>query len=196
MATTNIRTLAELREDIKVEARVKGSDNLDSWIDSLVNEILTSALQNKRYFEMLVLNEEIPTVAETDAYDLPDDFMAIRAVRYVTASGSSRSLNDKNHYVQIPRGRSPRYYEVIGENSIIISPILDMPDDDTISIDYYRYPETLTEEDEIPVPKLIAHIKQKAIARTLNYNKELQEMALLQTEAGVNEARGHVAENG
>jgi len=191
MATTNIRTLAQMREDIKTEARVKGSDNLDSWLNHLINELLTTALTNKRYFEMLVLNEEITTVADTAAYDLPDDFMAIQAVRYRTASGASRTLFDRNTYASVPAGRMPRYFDIAGENQIVISPILDMPDDETIVLDYFRYPEELTDDDPFPVPKLIAPVTQKAIARTMIYNRERAEAQALQGEGVINEARGH-----
>lgn len=190
MPTTNVKTYTVLRTEIKQEAKVEGADNLDQMVFDLIQEILTSACENKRYLEMLILNVEIPTVSLTSLYVLPTDFMAIRSVKYREGTFPLRVLHDRNLYVENPVSSNPRYYEVVG-NSISVTPSTNIPTGNGIVIDYYKYPNVIVAGDPFPIPKLIATVKQKVVARLHLYNKSLQVAQAFQAEGTANAAVGH-----
>jgi hypothetical protein len=188
MPTSNRPTLAELREQVKEEARVKGADNLDGFINTLLNELLVDYAQKNRYFEFLVTNYPITTLAATSGYDLPDDFMSMRLVRYRTATGWTRTLHPRSGFVDTPRGSIPRYYENSG-NQLMVFPVDDLLAGDTILVDYYKVPDTLTDADIFPVPRLVPTVKLAAITRVLIFNNEMAQAAALKGEATENEVR-------
>lgn len=187
-------TLATLRDQIKVESRVKGADNLDSFIDNTINELLLEYAQKNRYFEFLVTNSPITTLAETGSYDLPEDFMNWRLVRFKqTPTGYIRTLDNRSAFVNTPAGRHPRYFEVVGDQ-IQIFPYDDVPAGDTILLDYYKIPETLVSADPFPIPRLQPSIKREVIHRVLLYNRDLEVAAAHKGEAVMTEARSKPAD--
>lgn len=183
MPTSNHPTLSTLRDQIKQEGRVKGSDNLDGLIDAIVNELLLEYAQKNRYFELLVTNYPVTTIAETGSYALPNDFMAARLVRYkVERTGYIRTLNKRGGFIETAVGHQPRWYELAG-NEIIIFPVDDLEADNTILIDYYKVPSTLTDSDTFPISRLVPTIKLEAITRVLIYNEQMASAAALKGEA-------------
>lgn len=185
--------LSDLRTLIKREAKVEGSSNLDSWIDALVNELLTDFVLQKRYSEMLVTNEVITTIAGQENYALPDNFNFMRLVRYQATPprGNIRVLNPRNENVELVGIKGlPRFYELVGTD-LKVMPFEDTPADDSLLIDYYKYPDTLEAADAIPIPRLIAPIKLKAIYRTHIYNNNLQQAAALKGDSVEAETRSH-----
>lgn len=188
MPTSNRPTLAELRAQVKEEARVKGADNLDGFINTLINELLVDYAQKNRYFEFLVTNYPITTLAATSGYGLPDDFMSMRLVRYRTATGWTRTLHPRSQFVDTPQGSTPRYYENSG-NQLMVFPVDDLLAGDTILVDYYKVPDTLADADIFPVPRLVPTVKLAAITRVLIFNNEMAQAAALKGEATENEVR-------
>ncbi len=193
MPTSNHPTLAELRDQIKTEARVKGSDNLDSFIDTLINELLLDFAQKNRYFEFLVPNFSITTLAATGSYDLPADFMDMKLVRYRNANGYFRTINKRNGFIETANGTLPRWYELAG-GQIVIFPVDDLVADESLLIDYYKVPETLTDNDVFPVSRLLPTVKLTAISRVLIFNQDLATAAALKGEAVDNEVRSKPAD--
>lgn len=188
MPTSNRPTLAELRAQVKEEARVKGADNLDGFINTLINELLVDYAQKNRYFEFLVTNYPITTLAATSGYNLPTDFMSMRLVRYRTATGYTRTLHPRSQFVNTPRGSTPGYYENSG-NQLMVYPVDDLQAGDTILVDYYKVPDTLADADIFPVPRLVPTVKLAAITRVLIFNNEMAQAAALKGEATENEVR-------
>lgn len=189
MPTSVKPTLTELRDLIKIEARVKGSDNLDPWIDALVNELLCNYAQNNRYFEFLQTNQPVTTTLNNGLYPLPDDFIAMRLVRYKqTPRGYTYTLNPRPQYIETARGMRPKWYDVVGTN-IDIFPADDVPANDTLLLDYWSFPQTLTGPDVFPVPKLVTPVKLEAVRRTMLYNNNLQAAQLLKQDAQEHEVR-------
>lgn len=183
MPTYVTKTLAQLRVEIKKEGRVEGSDNLDEFIDNTVNELLSNYAQNNRYFELLVTNEVIPTILNTGTYALPDDFIAMRLVRYKQGNTSYiYTLNTRLDYIETPRGSRPKWYEIVGSNISIFASD-DIPANDSLLLDYYKFPQLLTSNSVFPIPKLVAPIKQEAIRRTLIFNSKLNEAQVFAGEA-------------
>lgn len=190
MPTSVTPTLAQLRELIKIEARVKGSDDLDSWIDALVNELLANYAQNGRYFEFLLTNQPVTTTLNNGTYALPDDFIAMRMIRYQENSNSRyiRTLNPRPQYIETARGQRPRWYELAG-SSILIFPFDDVPANDTLLLDYWSFPQTLINASVFPVPKLLTPVKLEAVRRTLIYNQQLEAAQILKGDAREHEVR-------
>lgn len=193
MPTSNHPTLAVLRDQIKVEARVKGSDNLDPFINATVNELLLDYAQKNRYFEFLQTNVPITTLEATGNYDLPDDFMDMKLVRHRNTNGYMRTLNRRNGFIETANGSLPRWYELAG-NQLVIFPVDDLVADETLLLDYYKVPETLTDNDPFPVSRLLPTVKLAAISRVLIYNQDLASAAALKGEAVENEVRSKPAD--
>lgn len=188
MPTSTKPTLAELREQIKIESRVDGADNLDVFIDGVINEQLTDYAQKNKYRELLVFNIIITTIAATGAYDLPEDFDKPFMIRYRNARGYQRTLNSRPSYIDQANGTMPRWFD-IGGDSISFFPFDDVPDDDTIILDYYKLPAMLTDDDIFPIPKLLANVKLETIRRVLIYHRKLNEAQVLKGDAVEMEAR-------
>lgn len=187
-------TLLQLRDLIKKEAKVEGSDNLDSWITDLINELLLNFILQKKYSELLLTNVSIAIVAAQESYALPANFNYMRLVRYQTTSnlGRIKTLLPRNEFVETTvTSGLPRFYEVVGFN-IKLLPYLDVLAGDTLLIDYYSYPVKLSDNaDVFPIPRLIAPVKQRAIYRTHIYNNSLQQAAALKGDSVETEIRGN-----
>lgn len=192
MATSNRPILSVLRDQIKTEGRVKGSDNLNLFIDGVVNELLLDYAQKNRYFEFLVTNVPIVTLAAIGSYTLPTNFMSIRLVRYRNANGYTRTLNARPPFIESAVGTLPRWHEIAGDK-IVIFPVDDLPAAETLLIDYYKVPDTLTDNDPFPVPRLLPTVKLQAISRVLIFNDQLPSAAALKGEAVENEVRSKPA---
>lgn len=188
ISTSVTPTLAELRDQIKREARVKGSDNLDTWIDSVINELLCDYVQKNTYFEFLKTNQLIATIVATGLYDLPDNFIRMRLVRYKTSKGFYRTLNPRPQYIETALGSLPRWYDLAG-TKISIFNFDAVPTGDFLVLDYYSFPATLTNNDIFPIPRLVAPVKLEAIRRTLVYHRELQEAAAFRGDSVETETR-------
>jgi len=182
-------TLAQLREQVKVESRVKGADNLDGFIDTVINEQLVNYAGKNRYLEFLKTNVEIATVNGVDAYALPEDFGSARLVRYRNSNGHTRTLNPRPQFIETANGTLPRWYDVAG-TELKVFPFTDIPGGDTILIDYYAIPGNLAGSDNFPIPRIMSTVKLEAIRRVLIYNRELAEAGVLKGDAVELETRG------
>ena len=168
-------TLADVLLQIKRESRVKGADNLDDMITHLINETLLEETYNHRYHQFLVLNSAVAlTAASGGPYNYPVDYQEIRMVRYQMTSGYVRILRERNAYVEQSDNGGPKFYESVGD-TFVIFPFTSILATDQILIDYYKYPTQLVAPTDIfPIPKLLAGLKTKVIARVHIYNKDMQ----------------------
>jgi hypothetical protein len=186
------KTLSVLLDEIKREARVKGSDNLDTFITTLINELLLDYAEKTRYFELLLREQPIVLSEAESDYDLPDDFHKMRAVRYTIGSGIPFSLYPRGQYVPQTSGGNPRFYEVAG-TTLTVMPATNVKDNDTLVLDYYKYPTELVSDGDIfPIPRLIGPLKLKAIYRVVLYNRELNVASALRGESMEQEYRSAV----
>lgn len=186
-------TFAELVDQIKIESRVKGADNLDGFIGAVINELLLAYAQKNRYFEFLVTNSPVTTSFATSLYTLPADFMNMRLVRYKQANtGFIRTLNPRPQYIDTANGTLPRWYELAGDK-IVVFPYDDLPAGDLLYLDYYKIPDTLSGTAVFPIPRLVPTLKLEAIHRVIIYNGDLQRAAALRGEAAENETRSKPA---
>lgn len=190
MATSITPTLAQLRESIKKEARVKGADNLDSFIDELINELLCDYAINNKPFEFLLTNQPVTTTLNNGTYPLPTNFISMRLVRYKeTPTGYIHTLRSRPQYIETAYGQRPRWYDLAGA-SIILFQADDIPAGDILLLDYYAFPTTLVDATVFPIPRLVAPVKLEAIRRVLIYNQQLQEAQVLKGEAVEKDVRG------
>ena len=180
--------ISQLVDDIKIEARVKGSDNLDTWILNLVNQLLLDYCEKNQYFELLVTNSTIATLQATQDYALPTDFGRERLIRYMPVNGTSRTLWKRNQFLENPRGTLPRWYEVHG-TVLSIFPVTNMPAGDSLLIDFWKLPTTVVLGDQFPIPRLLPSLRMRAVTRVLTYNNALPQAGAIKTEAQESESR-------
>lgn len=188
MAASVTPTLAVLRELIKKEARVKGSDNLDPFIDGIVNELLCNFAGKNLYFELLKVNQVVSTTLNNGIYAIPNNFIRMRQLRYKRASGYTYTIRPRTDYIKTARGARPTYYDLFGA-SIEIFPFDDIPLNDTLLLDYWAYPDTMVDATVFPIPRLVTPVKLEAIRRVLIYNEQLQAAQVIKGEAVENEVR-------
>ncbi len=180
---------SDLVTQIKREARLSGSTDLDDYIKTLINELLLDYCSNNQYFELLQLNIPLITAAATTSYPLPIDYLQGSRVQYKPASGITRTLYLRNSFLGQPLGSVPRFYQIAG-NQISIYPFDDVVNNETILLDYYKAPDTLSADGDLfPIPKLIAPLKQRAIYRALLFNNSLQQASAFKGDASENEIR-------
>lgn len=167
-------TVQQLIDDIKQEGRVKGSDNLNISILSLINECLLAHTETERYSKFLLIDVPITLVAGQGTYELPEDFQNIRTV-YWWRDGqpvNARTLREKGDFIERSRdGREPKWYELTAD-SITVFPYSDVKLTDHLTIDYWKQPDALVETDKFPLAKLYPVIKREVIARLHTFNKD------------------------
>lgn len=186
------KTFSVLIGEIKKEARVAGSDNLDQFIKDTINELLLAAVEKARYFEMLLIGQPITLTELEGTYNLPGDFHKMRGMRYTIGNSVPFPIYPRGAYVQSTYGGNPRFYELAG-TQIIITPDTNIRDTDTLVIDYYKYPSQLTANGDVfPIPRLIGPLKLKAIYRTVLYNRELNVASVLRGDSVDQEGRSAV----
>lgn len=174
MPSLKTKTFIQLIGEIKREAKVDGSNNLDTFIKELINGLLLEYVKTN-YQELLVLNQTFTLIAATGNYALPANFRVLRDVRYrIGANGVFRPLYYRPQYVRVSYRTFPRYYD-IAAGIITLSPFEQIKTDDAISYDYYKYPDELVADaDVFPIPKLIVPLKRAAVSRVYLYNRDLQ----------------------
>lgn len=184
------KTFLELQTEIKREARVEGSDNLDDFVKGLINELLLAYVETTDYQEILVSNIGVTLIAATGLYDLPEDFKTMRFVKYrVGASAPYKPLRRRPQFVEVAQGRLPNYFDIVA-NQLFVYPYDNVRTDDTLVFDYYAYPAALESDDDVfPIPRLIVPLKRNAIYRVHVYNRDLQVAAALRGESTENEVR-------
>lgn len=166
--------VSQMIDDIKVEGRIKGADNLDITCLALINELLLAHTETERYSKFVKVGVAITLVAATGFYDLPDDFQNIRTV-YWWRDGQqveSRTLRQKNDFVERSRdGTEPKYYEIVGDQ-ISVFPSDGILITDNLTIDYWGEPDALVPSDTFPIAKLYPVIKREVISRIHLLNKD------------------------
>ncbi len=184
---------ATLLDEIKREGRVKGTDQLDTLILNTVNDLLLQYCLSNRYLEMLLTNQPITTIIANGTYSTPTGFQLLRLLRYQRSDGFKYTLIKRPEWIENPTGKNPRYYEIssgVPTPTLNIFPTDNIPDGDTLLLDYYQYPAPIQSLTDIfPIPKLIASIKQKAIYRVHVYQNEIPAAQALKSDAGESEAR-------
>ncbi len=185
--------LGDLLDTIKREARVKGTDQLDDLIVNTINNFLEQQCLMNRFFEMLTPNYQIPTVLNTGIYSAPPQFQLLRLLRYQRSDGFKYTLRKRSEWVENPPGTRPKFYEVSSiPAQINIFPFDDVPDGDTLLLDYYQYPTPFNLSAlsaPFPIPKLVPSCIQRCIYRVHIFNNEIQAAQALKGDAVESEIR-------
>lgn len=171
------KTYAQLQTEIKKEARVKGTEDLNQFILDTVNELMCQQTTREKHFELYVPDYRFNLADGSRSYDLPSDFQHLTDVRFANDGSCFRDLDPRNDYhLKVSDRGTPRFYELAG-SSLRIYPFADVNENMAIEIDYYRAPTLFDSTDSsavFPVPKLYNAVKRDAIARTHIYYKEYQ----------------------
>lgn len=183
-------TKAELREAIKLEARLKSTDEWDDLVDQIVIEILTDYCNLARYDELLKERIPVTIVDAQQQYALPDDLQNISVIRYARGPvPTSGTLPYRELTAQIPNVKQtnacgfPFWYRRVAGNKLSLWPYGSIVSTDSLLIDYFVKAESLflSDSDDFPVPRLEGAVKKDAIARLQRVhssNAEAQMMGL------------------
>lgn len=167
-------TKAQLREAIKLEARIKSTDEWDDLVDQVVLEILTDFCNLARYDELLKERIPLTVVASQQQYSLPVDCQNIACLRFArgpvptTGTLSYREIVAQNGNVKQTNAYGwPFYYRRVFGMKISLWPFDSILTTDSLLIDYYALPESIfsSDGDEFPIPRLEAAVKKDTIAR-------------------------------
>lgn len=194
-------TKAALREAIKLEARIKATDEWDDLVDQIVLEILTDFCNLARYSELLKERIAITTVDAQQQYSLPADLQNIAAIRYARGpiptpnTLSYREITEQNQNVrQTNSYGSPFWYRRIAGNKVSLWPCSDIKSTDSLVIDYYVLPESVfsADGDTFPISRLEGAVKKDAIARLQRVHASNPEAQMMQMDGSqsFNASRG------
>lgn len=165
-------TLGTLHTQVKREARVQGTDELDEHVYDVIREIHDQHTERQRFDELLVVDTDIILSDATSAYNLPEDFQHLKEVRFAYDGSAFRELDVRGDFHQ---KRSivglPKFYEKTG-SSLRLYPYDSVKDTMGLHIDYYRRALLDNSADDMPVNKLVPLVKREAIARVHMYYKE------------------------
>ncbi len=181
-------TKAQLRTQIKQEARIKTGTNLDTLVDAIVADILRDLGNSTRHPELLIIDEELTAVDATATYALPADFQNLLAVRYGIGPNATyfRTLTEQLQRVNQSNAIGyPKWYRITSGLSLTFFPYENILATDSIFIDYYCDPNGLyiLESAPFPVPRLESTVKKKAIARLQRFHASNQESQLMRQDA-------------
>lgn len=167
-------TLVELRTQVKREARVKGTDQLDEMVDDIIVEVHDQHTERQRFDELFEPDEVLTLTAANGIVALPDDFQHMGEVRFSSDGSSFRRLEVRGPYNH-KRGNYgfPKFYEKTGSN-IRLYPPGDILDTHALHIDYYRKATFDSSNDVLPVDKLVPLVRREVISRVHMYYKENQ----------------------
>ena len=173
-------TLQTLHSQVKVEARVQGTNELDEFVYDTIREVHDQHTERQRYDELLVVNVPIPLQDYVDNYELPADFQHLKEVRF--------GFTNDNYFRELPiRGEfhakrgtwgHPRFFEKTG-TSIRLFPYGSIKTGMGLQIDYYKT-ATLDNASEMPVKRLVPVVKREVIARVHIFYKEMQSATAFQ----------------
>lgn len=165
-------TFGELQTQIKREARVKGTDELDGFVSDVVKEIHDQHTERQRFDELLVPDYELSLADQYAWVGLPDDFQHLKEVRFSTDGSSFRELDVRGDFHQ-KRGNYglPKFYEKV-DRSIKLYPYDGIEDTHSLQIDYYKSATLDSTDATMPVNKLVPLIRREAISRVHLYYKE------------------------
>lgn len=169
------KTLLQLQNEIKLEARVKGTDQLDTYIRDLINELLVQHTEKQWFDEMYVPDAEITLSDATGTYSFPANHQHTRDIRFAHDNSSFRPLHFRNQYdYKYINSGFPRFYEKTG-SSFRLFPYDGIRSTMGVRLDYYKTPDALTSSGDLfPIEKLLNPVKREAIARVHLYYKEFK----------------------
>lgn len=191
-------------------------------LDALVSEVLSHQFAESQYtnYAKLKLNEaqqyvcaqtdfpemlsaaDIPLVAGTGGYNLPDDFSRLKIVSLLDAGNSRdsytplQSLSQTDFYA-LPDGTGTVTSYCITRLDVGVWPVPDTAG--TMRVDYYRQPATLTlgtDEPEIPAAYhhlLVSYALIKCFERENDYDAAMYHQSRFDTE--IMKCRGEVQYN-
>lgn len=166
-------TFLELINAIKEEGRVNRSNELDSMIKRIINEVMVKHTRNKEYPDLFMPNVAIAIdSAGQSNFPLPADFTKISQVRYQGQSGSVKYLNKANQFsLPFLTGYPAMWY--IAGSRLYLHPYTDITVDDEIHLDYYKVPSLLVADaDQLVIDDLYPVIVNETLSRVRRYHDD------------------------
>jgi len=165
-------TFGELQTQIKREARVQGTDELDTFVSDVVKEVHDQHTERQRFDELLVPDYDITLAYQEPWVGLPEDFQHLKEVRFSTDGSSFRELDVRGDFHQ-KRGNYglPKFYEKV-DRSIKLYPYDGIQSTHHVQIDYYKTATLDSTAANMPVNKLVPVVRREVISRVHLFYKE------------------------
>lgn len=177
-------TFGSLRDQIKQEARVKGTDELDDFVDDLIREVHDQHTERQRFSELFEPDTDLTFTDADGTVGLPEDFQHLSEVRYSTDGSAFRRIDLRGPYHRKwGNVGGPRFYEKL-DGSIKFYPAADIRSTHFCQIDYYKKATLDNSSDNMPINKLVPAVRREVISRVHLYYKESQQASAFQQLTG------------
>lgn len=182
-------TRLQLFTFIKFESRVNNSTNLDSWIYSIIDEILQDYCNRNQYFELLKLDTALTLVTGSGQIDLPTDFATLKGIRYGigTTPVAYRELHPMTESIKRTSDQgNPFFYFISSGKKLNVTPFATLQSTDQMLLTYYIDPTSIFSSDAhvFPVPRLLSTVKKEAIMRVSQFHTDAEGAKMSSQDAG------------
>lgn len=159
--------LSELRDIVRSEANIPGDIQYQNLLDFIINQELRRFTGKGKYKD-LQTTAEFVMVDEQNSVDVPEDFQLFEAILYQRSAQTTSCTLGKGSAVGFLQGKSglPEFYSKNGE-AFNFYPSTSVVAGDTIILVYYKLPNLLNDEDELPVVSLETALIEASISRIL-----------------------------
>ena len=184
------KTVQTFLEEIKREAKLEASSDLDQFIIDKTNDILQEYTKTTQYQEMFKIDTPLTLTAGVGTVALPSDYAYINdTVRYVTAAGVITPLVKLRvaHYAKT--GTPYNYRLTYGQISLY--PYSAIATGDTLLIDYYALAPLITNDNNsttglpsnLPFQTFYVKVKNEVLAKLALYQNNLEKSKALDMQS-------------
>lgn len=186
-------TKTQLRDAIKREARIQSTNDLDTMIYDIIDDVMTDTFSKERCYELRVIGSGTAMANATPTITLPADFQHVDEVRFSTDNGVTFThLWPKNDFsYNVPTG-TPKWWQIVGA-TLYSFPYSLVTTSHKIYLDYFKVPTFAADSDSFPVLRLQAAVKKECITRLLEYMNQLEQAQRMVASMGASLERGKSA---
>lgn len=158
--------LGQFRDLIRAEAKIKGSDEMDVWLNETIQDELNTLTAQMRYPELrsiaaLTIADGAATIPPTAQHLNLDNVI----YRPLADAANDYPLIRNKHTIGQDLGLTKYVYRV--GTTLIVWPTIEMDGSDILLLEYWRYPTLATDQAVIPVDGLIPTLKLRAVTRAI-----------------------------
>lgn len=162
-------TKTQLRDSIKREARQQSTNDLDTMIYEIIDDVVSDVFSKERCYELRVIGAGTAMTNATATISLPNDFQHVDEVRFSTDNGvTAPRLFPKNDNSQNTQVGTPKWWQIVG-SALYVFPYSGVTTSHKIYLDYFKVPTFAADSDVFPVFRLQSAVKKEVIQRLLEY---------------------------
>lgn len=174
-------TLSELRDLIRVEAEIPGTEIIGTTLDALINQALYAITGKSPFSEMRTEENFTITTDDEHTFTLPEDFQHFDKVIYAPPTTSpsfcspARTLFVGNSGgLQKRIFGSPTYYLRAGNELIVYPYTGGIYVNDVFVLSYYKFMALVNDDDIFPIISLIPVVTQMVLERIMRTSSTKQ----------------------